>query len=153
MISPWVDLGYSHGELEGSHATCADSDYVQIYSDPVMIWIRKHYCNVVGYPEAALTNRYISPASLDPDMEHVSFKGFPRTLIMYGDAEMLHDQIVTLRDKMAEDIGVDWVDHHVVQDGVHNTLILPFFEPQCSDAYAAIAEWLGRVIAEGTMDW
>ena len=151
LVSPWVDLGESHDYPDGSHHTCQNSDYVPIYCSPLLIWARKQYCSVVGYPEATNTNRYISPASTDHEMEPVSFKGFPQTFVLYGDAEMLYDQVCTLREKMAEDIGCDRVHYHVVKDGVHNILAVPFFESGCQNAFAAVGRWLAKILKEGKM--
>ncbi|THH33314.1 hypothetical protein EUX98_g877 [Antrodiella citrinella] len=143
LVSPWVDLGDSHDDHpECSQRMCLSSDYLPGYGSPMMVWARKHYCSVVGYPEATNSNRYISPASIDHDMEHVSFKGFPRTLIVYGDAEVLHDQVVTLRDRMVDDLGGEWVRHHVVKDGIHAILVMPWFNFECKAAFEAIDVWL-----------
>jgi len=149
LISPWVDLGHSHDFPDCSHESCLSTDYLPGYASPILVWARKHYCSAVGYPEATNSNRYISPASIDHDMEHVSFKGFPKTIIVYGDAEVLHDQVVTLRERMVDDLG-GWVHHHVVKDGIHDALVMPLFETERAAAHEAIDRWLEQVIFKGT---
>jgi hypothetical protein len=54
--------------------------------------------------EFAKTNRYISPAS---QFIKTDFKDFPKTFISCGDAELLFDQIKSLRDLMVRDVGED----------------------------------------------
>lgn len=73
----------------------------------------------------------------------VSFKGFPKTMIIAGEAEMLLDQIITLRDRMASDMG-DSVTYYGGHDGVHIYVSLEFFEPQRSDTFKAVAKWLSE---------
>lgn len=148
LFSPWVDLGDSHDSPGASHHVCTDSDHLPSYFDPIMTWTRKNYCAIVGYPEAPNTNRYISPACIDHEMETVSFKGFPKTLLVYGDAEILHDQVVTLRERMVDDLGGEWVQHHAIKDGVVNMMVMSFFHEESAEAFSAINKWLETTLSD-----
>jgi acetyl esterase/lipase len=92
---------------------------------------------------AGTSNRYISPASKSLT---TSFSGFPRTLIFAGGAEMLYDSIVTLKNRMAADMGEGdgegQVTYHEVPEAVHDYLALPWFEPERTETLQAIGKWL-----------
>jgi acetyl esterase/lipase len=86
-------------------------------------------------------NRYISPASLHPSMQ-ISFKGFPKTFIMAGGAEILLDQIKTLKDRMVKDLGESNVTYFEAKDGVHDYLAFKWHEPERGETLEAIAKWV-----------
>jgi len=74
-------------------------------------------------------------------MGHVSFEGFPRTMIVAGEAEILVDQINTLVRLMQRDLG-DKVRYYEGHDAVHDFIFFPFFEPERTMALRAISNWL-----------
>jgi len=147
LLSPWVDLAASHSKLpNGSAVTCRSSDYLPNAS-------RSSY-HVVAFigphdPEAAETNPYISPASLNPGLI-IDFKNFPRTFIVSGDAEILLDQIRTLRDRMFKDLGEGnglsdgegKVRYFEVPDAVHDFLVFPWHQPEAKNTFLAISAWI-----------
>ncbi|KDQ62915.1 hypothetical protein JAAARDRAFT_202454 [Jaapia argillacea MUCL 33604] len=141
LLSPWGDLGNSHNIPGSSVTACASSDYVggSGFMYPVLAFIGPHSL------EAAETNRYISPASRNPAMGKVSFKGFPKTFIAAGGAEVMLDSIRTLRNKMVDDIGEDrdgGVTYYEAEDAVHDYLGVAWHEPEKSETLAAIAKWV-----------
>jgi len=147
LLSPWVDLAASHSKLpNGSAVTCRSSDYLPSESGfayPVVAFIGPHG------PEAAETNPYISPASLNPGLV-IDFKNFPRTFIVSGDAEILLDQIRTLRDRMFKDLGEGnglsdgegKVRYFEVPDAVHDFLVFPWHQPEAKNTFLAISAWI-----------
>jgi acetyl esterase/lipase len=76
----------------------------------------------------------------------VDFKGFPPTLIVAGGAEILYDQIVTLKEKMVNDIGDSATGGKVTffeqEDAVHMFSAFGWQEPERSEGWKAIANWL-----------
>ncbi len=75
---------------------------------------------------------------------------FPCVFIVAGGAEVLYDSIVTLRERMAADIGegdgvreaegkVRWYE---APDGVHDYLVFPWHEPERTETFKAIDKWL-----------
>lgn len=147
LLSPWVDLGESHSKLpNGSVVTCISSDYLppaEGFRYPVVAFIGPHN------PEAAETNPYISPASLNPALV-IDFRNFPRTFIVSGNAEVLLDQIRTLRDKMFRDLGEGnglsddegKVRYLEAPDAIHDFLVFPWHQPEVENTLAAISAWI-----------
>ncbi|KIY43802.1 alpha/beta-hydrolase [Fistulina hepatica ATCC 64428] len=132
VLSPWVDLGYSHSP---AHST---PDYVQ--EDEDIDCCRRAYTGPLGIG-AAQFNEYISPASRNPAVS-VSFAGFPSTFIVAGGAEMLLSQVHTLRDKMRVDLGPGAVQYYEAEDGVHDYLVVPDFARQSSATLQGISKWV-----------
>ncbi|KAF5354962.1 hypothetical protein D9756_005368 [Leucocoprinus leucothites] len=147
LLSPWVDLGESHDKIpNGSAVTCTSSDYLPHrpgFKYPVVAFIGPHD------PEVTEINPYISPASLNPALV-IDFKNFPRTFIVAGGAEVLLDQIRTLRVKMFKDLGEGnglsdregKVRYFEAPDGFHDFLIFPWHQPEVKNTLAAISEWI-----------
>lgn len=117
LLSPWADLSNAHENPENSTFTNEHSDFI---SPPVgKHWGKEAYVGAHGFG-AAMYNPYISPASPDA---HARFKGFPKTFIHAGTAELLYDQITTLADYMQRDIG-DAVTYRETTDAVRS-FVLP----------------------------
>lgn len=148
LLSPWSDLSKYHDDLPGGSATtCAPSDYIG-NRDGGPDWAKDAFCGPHSR-EIADTHPYISPASLHPGFT-ISFNGFPRTFIAGGGAEVLIDQIRTLKDRMVKDLGEGngvqkrdgKVRYHEAPDAIHDYLVFPWHEPERSDTLRAIAEWV-----------
>jgi acetyl esterase/lipase len=148
LVCPWADVSYSHNQLDnGSALNNITSD---ILGDPNtnFNYAIKAFTGPHGL-DAAKNNPYISPASLDGSLV-VNFKGFPRTFIVAGGAEVILDQIKTLRDRMIKDLGEGngvsdgdgKVRYHEAADGIHDYLAFSWHEPEFTDTYKAIAEWI-----------
>ena len=93
--------------------------------------------------EGAKTNPYISPAGQTPELQDVSFVGFPRTFITAGGCEEMRDQIRVLADRMTRDLGSSVV-YYEMADAVHAVLALPWFEPERTEALKKIAAWIDQ---------
>jgi acetyl esterase/lipase len=138
LLSPWADLSVSHEGPAASSHQFIDSDYIH----PTLggaDYAKDSFLGPLGMG-AAVRNPYISPASLDPSMV-IDFKGFPRTFIVAGGAEILYDQIVTLKDRMVKDLE-DKVTYHEAKDAVHDYLVFEWHEPERTDTLKAIAKWV-----------
>ena len=148
LLSPWGDIGDTTQTLKatGSVSTNLRTDYIR--ADDSIVWVKTAFTGPHGLA-AADTNEYISPASLHPEL-NVHCRGFPRVFIVAGGAEVLYDSIVTLRERMAADIGegdgvreaegkVRWYE---APDGVHDYLVFPWHEPERTDTFKAIDKWL-----------
>ncbi|KAF9529402.1 endoplasmic reticulum protein [Crepidotus variabilis] len=148
LLSPWVDLSSSHESLpRGSLARNRSSDYIGS-PDGSASSAKSAFLGPHG-SDAANTNTYISPGSLHPDVE-INFTGFPRTFILAGNAEVLHDSILTFRDRMVKDLGegdgieegdgkVRYID---VADGTHDFLAMTWFEPERTMSFKEINNWV-----------
>lgn len=142
LLSPWVDLSTSH-EVPGSSAhTCAPSDYIRPVEKGVH-YAKDAFLGPLG-TGAATHNKYISPASLHPAMT-VDFKGFPRTFIVAGGAEVLLDQIRTFRDRMAKDLDDEHLKYLEAEDGIHDYIVFEWHEPERTDTLRQIAKWVDAV--------
>jgi len=146
LLSPWTDLSDYHDFLEGGAATTnLKSDFIDSRSD---VYAKTAYTGPHGR-EIAEVNPYISPASLRPDFA-ISFHGYPRTFITAGGAEVLLDQIRTFKERLVKDVGEELVQYHEAADAIHDWLGFQWHEPERSDAYNAIAEWIeASTSAEG----
>ena len=139
LLSPWTDLSIRSRNPDSSIYTCLSSDYLNPMSQQFASGTLQFLGPLGCY--GADTNRYISPGSDSPHMGAVSFAGFPRTLICAGGAEVLRDQIRTLRAKMAADLG-EKVEYHEFPDAVHDFVAMPIHEPERSEALEIIAKWV-----------
>ncbi|KAH8828092.1 endoplasmic reticulum protein [Flagelloscypha sp. PMI_526] len=141
LISPWTDLYDKQGNNPNSSMqTCLRTDYLIFSGEPM--YYERAFTGVHGI-ELALRNRYISPAGLHPELtSSISFKGFPRTFIFVGGAEILHDQIMRFKDRLEKDIGEESVGIYRAADGVHDFALFSWHEPERSEAFKAVASWL-----------
>ncbi|KAI0093134.1 alpha/beta-hydrolase [Irpex rosettiformis] len=139
LSSPWVDFGPNPTDPSSSIYTNAKSDFISA-SGPGPASVIDNYVGPHGQA-GAVTNRYISPASLASTMPHISFGGFPRTFILNAGAEVLRDQIRVLRDKMKADLG-EKVEYAEFPDAWHDFVALTNFEPERSEALTLIGKWI-----------
>lgn len=143
LLSPWVDLGYSHGGPDSSE-TKFKMDYLGDLSSKRAYWSREAFVGPHGM-DAANTNRYISPASKSVH-NNADFKGFPRSFLVAGGAERLYDSIFTLKKKMVADMsegdGKGQVTYYEAPDAIHDYIIFAWHEPERTDTLKAIAKWL-----------
>jgi len=136
LLSPWSDLSDSHVKPGSSAFTCEQSDYISGRGDSV--YAKDAFLGPFG--TGATHNKYISPASLHPSMS-ISFKGFPKTFIVAGGAEVLLDQIRTLKDRMVKDLG-EKVKYYEAKDSVHDYLVFEWHEPERTNTLLEIAKWV-----------
>jgi acetyl esterase/lipase len=139
LLSPWSDLSQSHDKPGSSAFKCAPSDYISP-TEKGFNYAKDAFLGPLGMGAAA-HNKYISPASLHPSMT-IDFKGFPRTFIVAGGAEVLLDQIRTLKDRMVKDLGKDHIEYYEARDGVHDYLVFDWHEPERTDTLRQIAKWV-----------
>lgn len=143
LCNPWVDLGPPPTEKSSSVHTNVSSDILDISARHFRD-LCTNFCGALG-DAAAYTNRYISPASLSPAMQPVSFENFPRTFILCGGAEVLRDQIHVLRQKMEIDMSSALVKCVEFPDAFHAFLWFPYFsEPERTEAFHVIADWVSE---------
>jgi len=156
LISPWTDLSNSHVDTHlmfippgGNRELVARSAYsndMDVVGDDLLgkkypSYSLSAYVGPFGLG-MALSNRYISPASLHRSLE-ASFVGFPRTFIVAGGAERFFDQICTLRDMMMRDMDEGQVMYYEETDGIHDFIGYPS-HPGYRAALDAIGDWLAR---------
>jgi acetyl esterase/lipase len=150
LLSPWTDLGLSHETPGSSSVRFLKSDFIG-FSGGRFDYAKDAFLGPHGLGAAEI-NRYISPASLNSYME-ADFKAFPRTFIVCGGAEVLCDQIRTLKKRMIRDLGEGnglndgegKVRYYEAKDGVHDYIIFPWHEPERGDTLREIAEWISVV--------
>ncbi|KAI0258214.1 Alpha/Beta hydrolase protein [Gloeopeniophorella convolvens] len=134
LLSPWVNLA-PRIPLPGSRAAAnINADYVVIPS--VNAYSRRAYLG----PHDEL-DPYISPGNVDPRMPHVSFDGFPRSLVIAGGAEFLIDEIAVLVERMKRDMG-EKVAYYEAPDAVHDYLLFLWAEPERTATLQEISRWL-----------
>ncbi|EIW74958.1 alpha beta-hydrolase [Coniophora puteana RWD-64-598 SS2] len=138
LFSPWSDFGTSH-ETPGSSMYTNQGKDIMPFSIVGGNTYSKHAFFGALDPDEALVNPYLSPAS-----KHCSpsFKGYPRTFLSVGTADLFIDQVRTLRKRMEADLG-DGLVYDECPDGVHVFVGLWFFEPEKTKTLNAIAEWVG----------
>ncbi|KAI9453158.1 alpha/beta-hydrolase [Lactarius psammicola] len=141
LLSPWVDPS-DIAVPPGSRANAnMASDFIGPPEGPVALYARRAFLGPLAKAPDGRFNRYVAPGCADARMPHVSFEGFPRTMIVAGEAEMLVDQINTLVGRMKRDLG-EKVHYYEAQDAVHDFILFPFCEPERALALGAISDWL-----------
>lgn len=145
LISPWVDVGTSYDSPEPSY--WSRTDYVVLDNHPDSSYDQRAIYGPHGWPSHfADTNRYLSPVSRSKDAERVSFVGWPSTFLNGGGAERFIESIRALKERMSTDIGEGMgkgqVYYFEAEDGIHDYVAMPFFEPERSETLTKIAEWM-----------
>lgn len=140
LASPWVDLGPAPSDPSSSAQANIPSDHLNIANRGTQVLI-SHICGPLGR-SAAVTNRYISPASTAATMEPMSFAGFPRTCIIAGGAEVSLDQIRVLHQKMKADLRSDLVKYIEMPDAIHDFLTKLWYEPERTECLRILGEWI-----------
>lgn len=140
LLAPWSDMSGTHSGPESSTFTNANSDTiagptVPYTPDPPDAFVLPHGI------ELTWSTPYVSPASRKLKLEDVTFKGFPKTFITSGDAEILLDQIRTLAERMKADLGDDLV-YHEAKDAIHDFIVFDWHEPERSEALVHISQWV-----------
>ena len=141
LCSPWSDIGDSDVKPGSSIFTNVPYDFIDVSLRPRTLPSKINFMGPHGFEEAN-RNRYISPGSTASTMEPVSFKGFPRTFIIAGGAEVLLDQIRILRDKMVSDLGEGHVEYFETAGSIHDYLAFVWHEPERSDTLRRVADWI-----------
>lgn len=140
LLSPWVDLSPAPKDPTSSMHANQRSDFINMATATTPVtngWIFAPLGQSAG-----LSNRYISPASVSPSMEPISFEGFPRTIIFCGGAEVLRDQIHVLHKRMEADLGADVVKFVEMPDGIHDFTVFPWHEPERTESFRTMGEWI-----------
>ncbi|KAH9060377.1 alpha/beta-hydrolase [Lactarius deliciosus] len=141
LLSPWVDPS-DIAVPPGSRANAnMASDFIGMPEGPLALYARRAFLGPLAKVPDGRFNRYVAPGCSDARMPHVSFEGFPRTMIVAGEAEMLVDQINRLVGHMKRDLG-EKVRYYEARDAVHDFIMLAFCEPERTLALEAISEWM-----------
>ncbi|OCB89727.1 alpha/beta-hydrolase [Sanghuangporus baumii] len=138
LLSPWADLTASHNSPGASVYTNARSDFLLPPPEKEPDFASK--CLAGAHGIDFLSNVYISPAS--KENTDVSFKGFPRSIIVIGGAETVIDSIRTLEGRLLRDLGKEKVETYVAEDAFHDFIGFSFFEPERTEACIAIGKWI-----------
>ena len=141
LNSPWVDLTGSDHREGSAVLVNRGVDFLDVTTAEFLGWIRNFVGSTEGHRKEGAYNRYISPAAQIPEMEHLSFAGFPRTIITAGGHETLHDQVMILKDRMQRDLG-DRLAYHEMTEAPHNPLVIPWFEPERSEGLLRVSKWI-----------
>jgi acetyl esterase/lipase len=150
LISPWCDLVGTYFDKNPDCTSAKNharySDYLAGDFDSPHSTLQYGLRSLLGNisPNDSRTNAYINPSShdLDPEFVATMFNDFPPTYIVYGGAEVLVDEIRTLHERMANNIGTDKVVQDEVPDAIHDFLAFDFWEPDWSKSHKRIAAWL-----------
>lgn len=146
LFSPWTDMGTSHSTPESSNVKNRVTDFLPDPDGEVLLLTRSNICGPHKFPDAANSNPYLSPASLDRSMNvdgrEVSFKGFPKTFMVVGDAELSLDEVRTLKSKMIQDLGEGWVGYHESKDAVHDFVLFGPWKAETLLVFEDITKWL-----------
>lgn len=144
LLSPYVDWGCTHSSPNSSIKRNLRSDYI-------------HTLMVCGYPYQALQGElpdneiaispWLSPASLKIQNPRGLFKGFPKTCIVAGEAELALDPMRTLKERMVQDIGEEHVNYMEVKDATHDFLTQIWHEPERTETLDLIAKWFEMIVS------
>ncbi|KAL5506919.1 hypothetical protein ACEPAH_6375 [Sanghuangporus vaninii] len=138
LLSPWVDLTLSHNSPGSSVYTNVHSDFLSPPPEKEPDFASK--CLAGPHGIDFLSSAYISPAY--KENTDISFKGFPRSIIVIGGAEIIFDSIRTLEGRLLRDLGKEKVETYVAEDAFHDFIGFSFFEPERTEACIAIGKWI-----------
>ncbi|KAF8681583.1 Steryl acetyl hydrolase [Rhizoctonia solani] len=149
LISPWVDIVATDSRAPGNHvARNQKSDYIQPSTShyPSGVYAYLSYLERLT-AEDTRKNVYLSPASfeLDPAVVPGMFARFPRTYIVGGDGEIFMDALRLLHQRMISDVGKELVVYDEVPDATHDFLAFPLWEPERSNAFKRLADWIQKL--------
>ncbi|OSC98290.1 alpha/beta-hydrolase [Trametes coccinea BRFM310] len=134
-------------------------DWAQTYADdPNSAWRRNALSDFVqGIVEIDYTARalrgqlpddfvrkslWISPGSRDAEWKQGTFSGLPLTMILAGGAEQTLDGMLAVRDRMLQDMGKERLTYVEILDAAHDILMMKWFEPERTEAFVKVAEWV-----------
>ncbi|KAH9934331.1 alpha/beta-hydrolase [Fomitopsis serialis] len=140
LVSPSVDWTIAHSMGPGSSINKhRRSDYVYpIFANGYTV--RALAGNL---PEETVTaGIYISPGSLGFKHSLGTFAGLPRMCIVAGGAEQTVDAMRTLRDRLKTDMGEEKVRYIEEPDAAHDCVIAAWQEPERTNVFKQIAEWM-----------
>ncbi|KAJ3991926.1 Alpha/Beta hydrolase protein [Lentinula boryana] len=150
LLSTWADLSPQVASPNSSWLNNADTDYIVMESLTSSI---NSFLGPQGL-DAASTNPIISPGSQDPAMKlKIDFRGFPRTFIAAGGAEVFYDMICSLKEKMISDLhegdgvnpGDGKVHWHCSPDASHDWVAFSHDDEERLDTLKAIAAWVAAM--------
>lgn len=141
LCSPWCDIGDSDVKPRSYIFTNHPYDFISLHETPKTYPSKVNFLGPLGF-EHANSNRYISPASTAQTMAPVSFKGFPRTFIIGGGAEILLEQIHVLRDKMVAELGGGQVEYYEAPGAIHDFLVFVWHDPERTETLRRLANWI-----------
>ena len=139
-LHPWGDLSSS---FQGQYDSSAYTNHATDHADSMFYGPIEYAVKAFVGPHDAKTNVYIAPGSQYLEGK-VSFKGFPRTFMSAGGKERLRDTIRLLRDRFIKDLGEENVTYIEPAETVHMYTAFPFMEPERSDTFRQIDEWIGN---------
>jgi acetyl esterase/lipase len=157
LLSPWSDLSGSHDSTGSSALTLHASDYLSYPSSEPPLhpkigpeFLGYHIRSFLGPHgiDGAQHNEYISPASKHLSTTDSLFRfsngvSWPTTFLTAGAAELLWDQVRTLKDRMKEN-GVD-IEYVEKPDATHDWVSFEWFEPERSETLGEISAWSDKV--------
>ncbi|KAF8760174.1 Steryl acetyl hydrolase [Rhizoctonia solani] len=144
-ISPWADpVGTYFATLtdDSPGVVNAKTDYLRLVDKRGTVVSQHGYAaRALAGPmsaEDATRSPYISPGSLNLTTDGL-FKGFPPTYIVSGEAEALIQEIRVLQTRMKKDCEVVYDE---VVDAVHDFVAFPQWEPERSETFKKIVDWI-----------
>ncbi|KAJ1308487.1 hypothetical protein OPQ81_004191 [Rhizoctonia solani] len=149
LFSPWADPTGTHYGMPNSVAKeNSKSDFVrpQIHPDSMGQYGLRSLLAKTSVQDAR-QNPYIAPASLEmsPEVVRGMFSGFPPCYVVGGGGETLLDAIRTLQERMAADIPEKMFVYDEVTDAIHDFVCLPLWEPERSNTFKSIVDWIQRL--------
>ncbi|KZT61145.1 alpha/beta-hydrolase [Calocera cornea HHB12733] len=140
LLSPWCDLSDSHEGPEGSVVRNYDTDYLLGLKASMGAYCVHAFCGSVS-PR----NPWISPSAkaagaVPGEAEEAYFHGWPRTLLIPGETEMILDEQRTLRARMERD-GV-LLTYKEWEGAPHDMFAMWFMEPERTEAIKFACRWI-----------
>ena len=139
-LHPWGDLSNS---FEGQYDSSAYTNHATDHAGSMFYGPLEYATKAFVGPHDAKTNVYLAPASRYLEGK-VSFEGFPRTFMNAGGKERLRDPTRLLRDRFIKDLGEENVTYVEPAEAPHMYAAFPFMEPERSDTFKQIDEWIGH---------
>ncbi|KZO89699.1 alpha/beta-hydrolase [Calocera viscosa TUFC12733] len=150
LLSPWCDLSDSHEGPESSLIRNYETDFLLGPNASMGAYCVNAFCG-----KMSPRNPWISPSAKaavaePPDagpsgLQEARFIGWPRTLVVPGQREMLVDEMRTLHQRMERDavplVYKEW------PDAPHDLLAMWFMEPERTEAIKFVCKWIDELEA------
>ncbi|KIJ57189.1 hypothetical protein M422DRAFT_148502 [Sphaerobolus stellatus SS14] len=140
LVSPSADWAGTHDGPGSSLEQNKDSDFVYHF-------LKSGYSAralLGALPPEMLRSGWFSPGSKDLENAKQYLSSFPQTYMLVGGAEVALDAMRTLRHRIEEENGLSTLRYVEYPDAIHVFPLIPWHEPERSEAAQACIRWLNE---------
>lgn len=142
LLSLWGDITGSRDGLGTSLRVNTQYDIFRPNSEFTAYGRRAFLGKTWTLDEAGL-NPYISPTSSRIEPKPGEYDGYPKTFVVVGQVEVIRDDSFLIADYLKRDSPQPGhVTLHCIPNEIHDILIFDFTEPQHTETFQRVAQWV-----------